>query len=100
MPVGDLATLVSALLQGRAPGMGALDPVMPFQGRSQRIGAGWLTLTGRGSEVTWHNGGTGGFRSFVGLDRASGTGVALVTGTARSVDGAGFRLLAEVSGSA
>ena len=45
--------------------------------------------------VTWHNGGTGGFRSFVGIDRDHGVGVALVSASTRSVDGAAARLLAE-----
>lgn len=44
--------------------------------------------------MTWHNGGTGGFRSFVGLDRAGGVGVAVLSATARGVDGPGFALLA------
>jgi hypothetical protein len=45
--------------------------------------------------VTWHNGGTGGFRSIVALDRAAGVGIALVSATSRSVDRAGFALLEE-----
>jgi CubicO group peptidase (beta-lactamase class C family) len=48
--------------------------------------------------VTWHNGGTGGFRSFVGIDREHGVGVALVSASTRSVDGAAARLLAETGG--
>ena len=60
-----------------------------------RIGAAWLVLERRGAVVTWHNGGTGGFRSIVALDRAAGAGVALVSATARSVDRAGFALLEE-----
>jgi CubicO group peptidase (beta-lactamase class C family) len=92
--VGDLAALAQALLAGTAPGHSALDPVRSFAGRT-RIGAGWLTLDARGRTVTWHNGGTGGFRSWLGLDRAAGTAVVVLTASSVSVDGAGFTLLLE-----
>lgn len=91
---GDLGRLLTALLDGTAPGVAALDPVARFSG-PLRIGAAWLTLDRRGTLLTWHNGGTGGFRSIVVLDRAAGAGVALVSATARSVDRAGFALLEE-----
>lgn len=91
--VDDLALLVTALLDGSAPGIGALDPVRNFAGRGVQIGAAWLTLEHKGRPVTWHNGGTGGFRSFLGLDRAAGRGVALVRASTRSADRAGFELL-------
>ncbi|WP_369073516.1 serine hydrolase domain-containing protein [Arthrobacter globiformis] len=92
--VGDMARLVQAMLDGSAPGLGALDPVANFAGPAARIGAGWMTLDVKGRAVTWHNGGTGGFRSWVGLDRKAGTGVVLLTATAAPVDRHGFRLLA------
>ena len=90
----DLGRLMGALLDGTAPGATALDPVARFSG-PLRIGAAWLTLDRRGTTLTWHNGGTGGFRSVLVLDRASGAGVALVSSSARSVDRAGFDLLEE-----
>jgi serine-type D-Ala-D-Ala carboxypeptidase/endopeptidase len=43
--------------------------------------------------VLWHNGGTSGFRSFVGAARATGTAVVVLSNTARSVDRLGLRLL-------
>ena len=91
---GDLGRLMGALLDGTAPGATALDPVARFSG-PLRIGAAWLALDRRGRTLTWHNGGTGGFRSVVVLDRAAGAGVALVSACARSVDRAGFALLEE-----
>ena len=90
----DLGRLVRALLDGSAPGMGALEPVQRLSG-GVRIGAAWLVLEHRGAVVTWHNGGTGGFRSILALNRDAGAGVALVSATARSLDSAGFALLAE-----
>ena len=89
----DLALLLRAMLDRTVVGADAMDPVAPLVG-TMRIGAGWLTGPLLGRTVTWHNGGTGGFRSFVGIDRESGTGVALVSATTRSVDGAAARLLA------
>ncbi|CUR55915.1 Beta-lactamase [metagenome] len=90
----DLSALLRALLDGSVPGADALEPRVRFVG-GQHIGAGWITGDLLRRRVTWHNGGTGGFRSFVGIDRANGVGVALVSASTRSVDGAAARLLAE-----
>jgi CubicO group peptidase (beta-lactamase class C family) len=90
----DLAILLRAMLYRSVAGATALEPVAPMVGK-QRIGAGWLTGPLLRRTVTWHNGGTGGFRSFVGIDRDHGVGVALVSASTRSVDGAAARLLAE-----
>ncbi len=91
--VGDLERLLTALVDGTAPGIEALDPVADLRGARLRVGAAWMVLRLRERRVTWHNGGTGGFRSMVCVDRASRTGVALVSATARSVDGAAFGML-------
>ncbi|MEU0067785.1 hypothetical protein ABZ085_31975, partial [Streptomyces albidoflavus] len=80
-----------------AAGVGALDPVAPF-GAGARIGAAWITVEIDGRPVTWHNGGTGGFRSWLGLDRARGTGLVVLSATAAPVDRQGFALLAEYRG--
>ncbi len=88
-----MVTLTAALVDGSAPGVAALDPVAPL-GRGARIGAAWITLDARGHRVTWHNGGTGGFRTWLGVDRDAGTGVVLLSATASPVDRHGFALLA------
>lgn len=89
----DLERLLTALVDDSAPGIEALDPVATMRGDRLRVGAAWLVLRLRERTVTWHNGGTGGFRSMVCLDRDGGTGVALVSATARSVDRAALALL-------
>ena len=96
--IGDMARLTAALLDGSAPGTAALDAVENFTGRVVRIGAAWITIERDGRVVTWHNGGTGGFRSWLGLDRAAGTGVVLLSATAIPVDQHGFALLGQLSG--
>ena len=94
----DLAVLLRAMIDRTVVGVDALDPVAPF-GAKMRIGAGWLTGPLLRRTVTWHNGGTGGFRSFVGIDRERAVGIALVSASTRSVDGAAARLLAEAGDS-
>lgn len=78
--VGDVARLAAAILAGSAPGLAALDARADLTG-DVRIGSGWLTspLGRTGRTVTWHNGGTGGFRSYVGLDRARGRAIVAVS---------------------
>jgi CubicO group peptidase (beta-lactamase class C family) len=61
------------------------------------IGLGWLILTANGKEIVWHNGGTGGYRSFIGYDAKARTGVVVLSNasTAAGVDDIGFGLLSE-----
>ena len=95
--IQDLARLARALLDGTAPGLSALDPVAKFAGPAVRIGAAWLTLDAKGRRITWHNGGTGGFSSWIGLDREAKAGVVLLSATAAPVDRQGFELLRELA---
>ncbi|MCK2241726.1 MULTISPECIES: serine hydrolase domain-containing protein [unclassified Crossiella] len=95
--IQDMATLTAALLDGSAPGIAALDPVTDLAGPRVRIGAAWLTQLHQGREITWHNGGTGGFRTWLGLDRAASTGAVLLSATTAPVDRPGFSLLAKLS---
>jgi CubicO group peptidase (beta-lactamase class C family) len=90
--ITDMARLTEAILNGSAPGLNALAPAARFAGRTQ-IGAGWIIIEGRGWELTLHNGGTGGFRSWIGIDRAGGRGAVVLSATTASVDRAGFALI-------
>lgn len=95
--IGTMQGLLERILDGTAPGLSALDPDTEFS-RGVRIGAGWITL-GRGEQsITWHNGGTGGFRSWIGVDRAAGVGAVVLAARDASVDRAGFRLMQQLSG--
>lgn len=60
------------------------------------IALGWhLLKTLGGGEIAWHNGGTGGYRSFIGFDRANRTGVVVLSNmsTAAGADDIGRHLL-------
>jgi CubicO group peptidase (beta-lactamase class C family) len=61
------------------------------------IHLGWLGRrlhAGQGGHLQlWHNGGTGGFCSFVGFDPEKEVGVVVLSNTQRSVDGPAFELL-------
>jgi CubicO group peptidase (beta-lactamase class C family) len=70
------------------------------RGSASSLGWAW-TETG-GTWLLWHNGGTGGFRAFVGIDPAHGTAavVLLTAFSLRGGDLAGVRLLRGLAGSA
>ena len=95
--IQDLARVAGALLDGSAPGQSALDPVADFAGPAVRIGAAWLTLDTKGRRITWHSGGTGGFSSWMGLDREANAAVVLLSATAAPVDRQGLELLRELA---
>lgn len=58
-----------------------------------RIGLGWHIRMREDREIIWHNGGTGGYRSFIGFLRDEPTGVVVLTNTSTSADDIGFHLL-------
>jgi len=66
---------------------------------NMQVGLAWIieTLPASGREIIWHNGGTGGFRSFVGMDKEKQIGVVVLSNTALSVDEIGKGLLTLLS---
>lgn len=92
----DLATWARALLDGSAPGASAMDPVADIPGG--RIGLAWHVREVDGRTVTWHNGGTGGSRTILALDRQRGQAVLLLSSSERDADTAGLRLAATAPG--
>jgi CubicO group peptidase (beta-lactamase class C family) len=48
-------------------------------GPDMQIAYGWHVQTGDGSSIFWHNGGTGGFRSYIGFDPKVGAGVVVLS---------------------
>ena len=75
----------------------SLEPAMKFAQQPRlgidngmRIGLAWMT-TDKG--IIWHNGGTGGYRSFIGFTTDGRHGVVILTNTAVGVDELGFAAL-------
>lgn len=75
----DIVTYLSAQLDETAPGSRAATPVTAADG-DDTIGLGWFTR----DTVVWHNGGTGGFSSFVAFDRDADRLVVVLANTANN----------------
>jgi CubicO group peptidase (beta-lactamase class C family) len=93
----DLLRFLEANL-GAGPGTAlALSHEERFRAGPQgpRIGLGWhLTpLLSNGKIMIWHNGGTGGYRSFAGFVKETRTAVVVLANTAADVDGLAVALL-------
>lgn len=95
MDVQDVATLARRVVGGEAPGLGALEPTADFGRRGVRIGAAWITTPTPRGDVVWHNGGTGGFRTWLGLDLTRRLAVVVLRARYRAADPAGWALLRE-----
>jgi D-alanyl-D-alanine-carboxypeptidase/D-alanyl-D-alanine-endopeptidase len=81
----SLAPALAAMLQVRRPtGQAGLE-----------IALGWHILSANGKEIAWHNGGTGGYRSYMGFDPKARGGVVLLSNasTPAGVDDIGRYLL-------
>ena len=62
-------------------------------GGGTRVGLGWHISKGSAGDVIWHNGGTGGYRTFVGFVQETGKGVVVLTNSNKGADDIGFHLL-------
>lgn len=58
-----------------------------------RVALGWHIIKGKNGDVIWHNGGTGGYRTFAGFVRETQTGVVVLTNSSAGADDIGFHLL-------
>jgi CubicO group peptidase (beta-lactamase class C family) len=87
----ELAAAIRSSHRDRASG-GRLTPGM-------RVGLGWLHV-GMGRQkvrILMHNGGTGGYRSFIGWAPASGHGVVALSANVRSVDRIAAKLVLDLA---
>jgi len=99
--INDLLTFLAANLgyvkSPLAPAMAAMLSVHRPTGapRAGEIGLGWLIAKPAEEEIVWHNGGTGGYRSFIGFDAKTRVGVVVLsnTFTISGVDDIGMHLL-------
>lgn len=57
------------------------------------VALGWHILKAKDGELVWHNGGTGGFRTFLGFVPSRKVGVVVLSNAANSVDDIGMHLL-------
>jgi len=62
-------------------------------GAQMKIGLGWHIAEKHDAKIVWHNGGTGGYHSFIGFNPATKRAVVLLANSARSFDDIGFHLL-------
>jgi CubicO group peptidase (beta-lactamase class C family) len=101
--VNDMLTFLEAFLgyQERfresplAPAMKAMFEVRRPTGKAKgEIGFAWIIYSADGREIANHDGGTGGFRSWVGYDPKERIGVVVLSnGTRSGVDDIGMHLL-------
>ena len=96
----DMLTFIAAHLgyveSPLAPAMAAMTKVRrPAGGPQMDIALAWLILKHEGREIVWHNGGTGGYRTFMGYDPQSRAGVVVLSNmmTGVGVDDIGMHLL-------
>ncbi len=78
----------------------SLNSAMEFAQRPRRdirndvrIGLAWQTQSSAGGDVVWHNGGTGGYRSFLGFSADRRHGIVILANSANGVDELGFAAL-------
>lgn len=91
----DMARYAQAILDGTAPGVGALTPRWDTRGlgaANSRIGLTWVVSGPDGEEIAWHNGGTGGTRTMLAISPRTGTAVVILNSSRIDVTGAGIRL--------
>jgi CubicO group peptidase (beta-lactamase class C family) len=53
----------------------------------------WHVIHAFGNDLTWHNGSTGGYHSFIGFDQKARRGVVVLSNSAASIDDLGLHLL-------
>jgi CubicO group peptidase (beta-lactamase class C family) len=76
----DLAVFATALLEGTAPGLAALEPLAPAGSDDTHVGMFWhLSEWSPGQSTAWHTGQTGGYSTFLGIDLEGRTAVIVLS---------------------
>lgn len=71
------------------------EPRRVFENMGMALGLGWHLFQRRGALIVWHNGGTGGFRSYLGLCPKTGTGIVVLNNSSADLPGLGLKQLVD-----
>src|SRR6185312_3981237 len=72
----------------------ALTHNVTFRDGDMRIGLGWIYRSAAGKDFLFHNGGTGGYRSYAGIDPDKKIAVIVLSNCGLGVDAEGAKLMA------
>jgi len=89
----QMLALLDAAHQRRTPFDVGAEKEQARRQPSGGVGLGWLRTERHGDRIVWHNGGTGGFRSFVGYSEVSGRAVLLMANGQVNLDNLGMHLI-------
>ncbi|MFE0755713.1 serine hydrolase [Inquilinus sp. NPDC058860] len=95
----DLLAFLGAVMgYDDSPLRPAMDDMLAVRrdgAKGGQVALGWMVMPRGEDELVWHNGGTGGYRSFVGFLRKARIGVVALSNTSTEigVDDIGFHLL-------
>ena len=89
----QMLALLEAARLGRAPFDAAAQREQARRHATGSVGLGWMRTEKHGDRIVWHNGRTGGFRSFFGYSELSGRAVLLMANGNLDLDGMGLHLI-------
>lgn len=96
----DAADMLVFLQANTGPASSALEEAMREShyaresvGEQLDIGLNWHIRKIGAEKIVWHNGGTAGFRTFIGFDPDKNVGVVVLTNSAHGADDIGFHLV-------
>jgi len=88
----DMMKYLVANINGEAPFVSTHAPKKEMSS-FRKIGLAWINQKKGKLTFTWHNGGTGGFRTFTGFSKEEKVGVIVMANSIQSVDAIGIRIL-------
>lgn len=96
--IGDMLRLLDAVRRPPATPLGRAIALATVSRRptgvpALSIGLGFHVAEKDGARIVWHNGETGGYHSFLGVDGARGGNVVILSNSTRDIDDLGFHLV-------
>lgn len=89
----QMLALLDAARQRRAPFDAGAEREQRRRHAQGGVGLGWMRTERHGDRIVWHNGGTGGFRSFLGYSELNGRAVLLMANGQLELDSLGMQLI-------
>ena len=90
--IADMMKYLVANLSNKKPYADTHNPRKDMSS-FQKIGLAWISQKNDDMKITWHNGRTGGFCTFMGFSKDKNVGVIVMANSTQSVDVIGIRLL-------